>query len=110
MKYNEIPINVLKKVYKKWNRIYKKGKWEDDYWDGCTMCNYLHKRYNCTIGVCSKCPLYKSSWCNGRGDTSRLAIYSHFNDEDTTTEMWLKDVKKFVGIMERMLAKRMKVK
>lgn len=101
MRYKDIPTNILEEVYKKWKKIYEKGKWDDVYWNECSMCEYIKKKYNSVFGACSECPLYKSDWCNGMGNSSRLAIYSH-----SSIENWLKDVKRFLDIMKRVLRER----
>lgn len=91
LEMEDVPCDVWYAVYRKWTRALLFG-WSQELWNRCELCHYLKGE---GIG-CSRCPLFKDSWCRGGIIDSRLSISYHLCNEDD----WAEDIKKFVDMVK----------
>lgn len=100
--WNEIPLPVLKSIFRKWYRILGKGVWRDVIWRYCDLCPYVKKvavKRGCSeFDKCCFCPAVKGVWCHNTKMESRLAIDYHVD-----TGAWLRAVALFVAMMRNLI-------
>jgi len=82
----DIPTDVLRSIYNKWDRAYENG-WSPHLWEACALCKYcfdevmeIEKRTGIKVYSCDICPLpyITPSYCDrGCNATSLLFISSH---------------------------------
>jgi len=113
----DIPVEVLKSVYEKWDRTETP---EDIDWNTCTMCTYIKREYNLDIirdSECEKfCPLYyPTGYCRSRPYKSILHIeYWKEQDPEASKEelqnLWIAHKFEFLEMLRELIQIKEKIK
>jgi len=102
--WGDIPLPILKSIFRKWYRILGSGVWSDDLWAPCALCRHMMNKVAIDKGFskndhCRFCPTVRSAWCRNYHRKSRLSFLYHKPDK----KAWLKAVALFVAMMRDLI-------